>query len=44
MKIVALVAQLSPEILTQGKNWKKHPKFLEANFEYFLVLTAYVWK
>ena len=32
--------QLSPEILTQGKNWKKHPKFLEANFEYFWVLTA----
>ena len=29
------VTQLSPEILTQGENRKKHPNFLEANFEKF---------
>ena len=30
-----LTTQLSPEILTQGENRKKHPNFLEANFENF---------
>ena len=29
------ITQLSPEILIQGENRKKHPNFLEANFENF---------
>jgi len=33
-------SQVSPEILTQGKNGQMAANFLEANFEYFRVLTA----
>ena len=32
--------QVSPEILTQGKNRQMAANFLKANFEYFRVLTA----
>ena len=33
-------SQVSPEILTQGKNQQMAANFLEANFEYFGVLRA----
>ena len=33
--MIASNTQVSPEILTQGENRKKHPNFLEANFGYF---------
>ena len=40
IKVSVCMAQVSPEILTQGKNQQMAANFLEANFEYFRVLTA----